>query len=155
MHLLHLRSVKWGPPLSKVGTCSKFSLFRKRGIFRQLARFICQPFNVRRPNLTLIQISHAFRNLPYGIRYLSKRGLLTRYILWVNLPNQIYNVIKYQTCLELFFSEHCTYLRYTASTTEAVSCLILLMPQMCALKSRCARAMFWTQQCRQQGFFRH
>ena len=44
MHLLHLRSVKWGPPLSKVGTCSKFSLFRKRGIFRQLARYICQPF---------------------------------------------------------------------------------------------------------------
>ena len=63
MHLLHLRSVKWGPPLSKVGTCSKFSLFRKRGIFRQLARFIYQPFNVRRPNLTLLRISHAFRNL--------------------------------------------------------------------------------------------
>ena len=56
MHLLHLRSVKWGPPLSKVGTCSKFSLFRKRGIFRQLARFICQPFNVRRPNQTLYEI---------------------------------------------------------------------------------------------------
>ena len=63
MHLLHLRSVKWGPPLSKVGTCSKFSLFRKRGIFRQLARFICEsltsdalsyPFNeIKMPSETL------------------------------------------------------------------------------------------------------